>query len=509
MSLQMPDVSSMADGLDRLLDQLTLETLCPRGASWLEQFRRGRAVGLGPDLLAFAILQLTLTPSLERAADFAGSVVEGRLSRSLRAHRVATASGARAFRAFAAEWASEDRSLQRAVTLMIVAMDAPPARREETLEDALDAVLDGARERVVEFSTAIRGPAMGIYAFGVMLPLALVGLLPVLASAGGGVSIVPLAIVYDLLIPLGLTGSSLWLWGRRPAVTDTAFDVGVLTHGRHGGYSLAAGGGAGLLGFLAAELLAPSWTAPIAAAGTGAGVALLHWLHPVIEAQTRLDHLESRLPDALSIVGQRLGEGEPIETTIGSVADQFDGPIGELFARGSIRQHRSGEPMAAVFLGDDGLVSDVPSQRVRAGLSLAMTAGEYGSPGGETLLAVGAYLDELLTVERAARRELAQTTSTLRQTAVVFAPAIAGVTVALATGMKAVEGSGHALDVAALGQVIGIYVLLLGVVLPSLSVVLARGFDPVRMGYQSGIALAAAGVIYPVTFIAARSLVYV
>ena len=497
------------DWLQSLRAQVTLQVVCPRAADWVEEFARTRAVGRAPDLLAFAILQLTLTPTLERAADFASDTVEGRLSRSLQAHRLATVSGERAFEAFAAEWASEARSLQRAVTLMTVAMDAPRERRTETLEDALEAVLEGARERVVEFSTAIRGPAMGIYAFGVMLPLALVGLLPVLASSGGGVSILALGVMYDLIIPIGLLGSALWLWARRPAVSDTAFDLDLLADGR----PLLWAGGAGLVTGVGATitmpLVAPDWTAPITGVGVGLGTGAVVWLQPVIETQQQLDRLEARLPDALTIVGQRLSEGEPVETTIGSVADRFDGPVGDLFTRAATRHSHSGEPMASVFLGDDGLLTDVPSQRVEAGLSLATTAGEYGATGGETLVSVGTYLDDLLTVERVARRELAQTTSTLRQTAVVFAPAIAGVTVALATGMEAVDGSGQALNVASLGQVIGIYVLLLAAILPSLSIVLARGFDPVRMAYQSAIALAVGGLVYPLSFLAARTLVYV
>ncbi len=505
----MSDGYQVASWLRHGLDRIDLETVCPRAAAWLETFRRTRAIGTAPELLAFAMLQLTLNPSLERAADFATSAIDGRLSRSLAAHRTATVSGRRAFEAFAAEWSQQDPSLSRAVTLMSVAIDAPPNRREETLEDALEAVLEGARERVVEFSTAIRGPAMGIYAFGVMLPLALVGLLPVLASAGGGVPMLGLAIVYDGLIPLGLAGSGLWLWARRPAVTDTAFEAGVLSNARPGWQAWVAGLTGAVSAWAGTILLGPDWAPPLVAVGVGSGSALFVYLQPVAEAQTRMEQLDARFPDVLAIVGQRLGEGEPIETTIGSVATRFDGPVGELFERAQVRHRRSGEPMEAVFFGSNGLLTDVPSQRVRGGLSLVMTAAEYGSPGGETLLTVGDYLGSLLAVEREARRELAQTTSTLRQTALVFAPAIAGVTVALATGMGAVDGSGAQFEVAILARVIGVYVLLLGVVLPSLSVVLARGFDPVRMGYQSAIAVAVGAIVYPLTFVAARTLVYV
>ncbi|MFW5920118.1 MAG: type II secretion system protein, partial [Halanaeroarchaeum sp.] len=93
--------------------------------------------------------------------------------------------------------------------------------------------------------------------------------------------------------------------------------------------------------------------------------------------------------------------------------------------------------------------------------------------------------------------------------ALVFAPAIAGTTVALATGMNGVDTPGSAIDVAALGQVIGVYVLVLAVILPVLSVALERGYAPIRMGYRAGIALAIGSVLYPMTFLAARTLVYV
>ncbi|MFB6110297.1 MAG: type II secretion system protein [Halodesulfurarchaeum sp.] len=475
----------------------------------LEAFRRIRAVGTAPDLIAFAILQVKLSPSLERAADFATDAVPGRLSQSLSNKRAATVSGNAAFEAFGTEWRDVDPSLRRAVTLLSIAMDAPADRRAETLEDALEAVLDGANERVVEFSTAIRGPAMGIYAFGVMLPLALVGLLPVLASNGGGLSTLALAIIYDLLIPFGLAGSALWLWGRRPAVTDRAFDAGLLAHATDRSRVLAAGAlGAGMA-VTGATALTPDWVRPIVGGGVGCGIALAYFLHPVVEEQGRLADLEVGLPDVLVVLGQRLEEGAPLETIIEAVGARFDGPIGDLFERGAVRRDRSGDPVESVFLGEGGVLADVPNRRVRAALSLTTTAGEYGPAGGRTLQAVGGYLAELFAVERESRRELAQTTSTLTQTALVFAPAIAGVTVALATGMQSVEGTGQALDVAALGRIIGIYVLLLAAILPSLSVVLERGFDPFRMGFQSGVALAVASVVYPLSFVTARSLVYV
>ncbi|AOW80641.1 type II secretion system transmembrane protein [Halodesulfurarchaeum formicicum] len=491
-----------------VLTILGLDELLASVRDQLDEFSRIRAVGAAPDLIAFVILQLKLTPSLERGADFATGAVNGRLSRSLAAHRITAVSGDRAFETFGAEWAPYAPSLRRASTLLGVAMDAPAERRAETLADALEAVLEGTRERVVEFSTAIRGPAMGIYAFGVMLPLALVGLLPVLSSTGGGVSMVALAVAYDLLVPLGLIASGVWLWARRPAIADSAFDRGLLAHGTSWVTVVLAGLGAAILATPGATVLGPSWVGPIVAVGASLGTALFVWLRPIVEEQDRLDELAARLPDVLAVAGQRLEAGAPLERTLPAIGQRFDGPIGDLFEAGATRRLQSGEPVEAALLGPDGVVAELSRKRVRAATSLLVTAGEYGPEGGATLQTVGSYLGELFAVEREARRELAQTTSTLRQTAVVFAPAIAGVTVALATGMNAAE-AGYTIEVAPLGRVVGIYVLLLAAILPSLSVVLARGFDPVRMGFQSGIALGVSSLVYPLSFVAARTLVYV
>lgn len=202
----------------------SISSLLPRGArDLLERFRRSQAIGAAPSLIAYAILQLQLTPSMEAAADFAADRVGGRLGASLKRHRLAEPTGRRAFDAFAADWHDLDSSLQRAVSLMGAAVDAPPDSRDRILERALDTALTGARDRVSTFATEVRGPAMAIYAFGVMMPLALVGMLPVVTSTGSSVSIVLLAAVYDVILPAFLLVGSAWLVVKRPAVAASSF----------------------------------------------------------------------------------------------------------------------------------------------------------------------------------------------------------------------------------------------------------------------------------------------
>lgn len=474
----------------------------------VERFRRSQAVGAAPSLVAYAILQAQLTPTMEAAADFAAERTGGPLGASLRRHRLAEPTGRRAFEAFAEEWAAAAPSLRRAVSLMGAAVDAPAEGRTEILERALDTALTGARERVATFATDIRGPTMGIYAFGVMLPLSLVGMLPVAVTSGGGVPLAGLALVYDLLLPVGLLVSAGWLVVRRPAVVAPTVRGGRLRESLSW-WRFGIGASVGVAVAIASPYVLPVWSRFIVGTGTGIGSLLVGWLAPLLERQRETDEMESALPTALSVAGQRLAEGAPMEAALSAVGYRLSGPLAEAFERADRIRSDLGVTVDTALIGDNGSLSDRSSERIETTVRLLLAAGRRGPDGGDTLATLGEFLETLDTVEREARQELGQTTSTLHQTALVFAPAIAGVTVALATGMDSVGSAGSFIDVAVLGRVIGWYVLALALILPVLSVALERGFDPVRMGYRAGLAFLAASLLYPVTFLAARTLVYV
>ena len=496
-------------GLCGLLLGATLAGVAVWGPAMVGRYRRRQAIGAAPALVAFVIVHLELRPSLEAALDRVADALHGQLARSLATHRIAEPTGRRALEAFASEWADLDPSLRRSATLLRAATDIPDQERGAVLERALEIVLDGSRDRVARFGAAIRGPAMGIYAFGVMLPLALVGMLPVVASTGGAVPMVILVGLYDVLVPLGLLVASGWLAAKRPAVATQEVSPVVFAAAPEFRRTVPVGAGVAAVASVGAWLFVPGWAVPIVAAGTGVGAGLLYHLGPVRDRQSTLGSLDAGLPDALAIVGRRIADGQPVERTLGTVADRLSGPTGRLFQRADRRCDRLGTTVAGAFFGPMGALPSDASTRAGTTLELVAIAGDHGAPAGDTLQSVGQYLETLEQVEREARRELGQTTSTLRQTATLFAPAIAGATVAMATGMDAAEAPGQAVDVSILGTVIGVYVVLLAVILPSLSVVLERGLDPVRMGYRSGTALVSTGVVYPLAYLGASALVYI
>lgn len=484
------------------------------GATWtapaqLRAFRRRTAVGAAPELIAYAVVQARLTPSLERSATFAAERSDGPLGRDLAAVGTNGRTGREQWSGFADRWADVDASLPRAVALLTAGIESRPPARGDLFDRALATVLEGSRDRVATFAADVRGPATGIYAFGVLLPLAMVGLLPVAASAGASVTPAAIAVLYDGVVPLGLLLASGWLAARRPAVSRPPTSARALSSPRAPAATVGVAVGAGALAFLGARLALPGWTGWVVVPGLAIGAALVYWFDPLVRRRERVHDVEAGVPDAVSLLGHRLAAGDPLETAIPTVGDRLSGETGRVFAAGGDVLRRVRVTVEEAFSGSMGPLTAIESPRTETAVALGVAAARNGPTGGETLVAVGSYLRDLDEMERAARRELARTTDTLRQTALVFGPAIAGVTVALATGMRSLGDATTAVPVAALGVVVGGYVLLLAVVLPSLAVVLERGPDLAVVGYRVGVSLLTASLVYPVTVVAARTVVQV
>jgi Flp pilus assembly protein TadB len=461
--------------------------------------RRTRALGRTPDLVARAVLRMRIEPSPERAAVFAAESGEGSLAESLRAHvRRGRVTGENALVEFGAEWAEWYPELERAAGLVSAAGRMEARDREQALDRALSVALEGAGSRMRSFATRVSRPVTALYAFGVLLPTALVALLPAASASGVGVTTGTVVVVYDLLLPLGIVAAGLWLVARRPVAFPPP-DVGrshpeVPDRRRT---VLVAAVSAATVGLWLAGRLSPAWTGPFAAVGLGAGAALSVHYRPVVAVYGRVREVEAGLTDALALVGRRVANGAAVESAVRAAATDLDGAMGEVLDRAVARQRQLGVGPTVAFLGDDGALSEVPSPRVRGSVAVLGLAAREGQPVGAALLALADHVDDLRRVEAEARRDLDEVCGTLRNTGALFGPMVAGSTVALAdrlAGGPAVPGNGHGLPV--LGLAVGGYVVASAVVLPALATSLSRGFDGPLVGYRVGCALLLATPVY-------------
>ena len=472
----------------------------------LAAIRRTEALGETPTLIGRAVLRMQIQPSTETAVRFAADAGADPLSRSLRGH-VARAAGTprSGLLSFAEEWTAWFPAIRRSSYLLAMAQDAPDGERSRTLDRALEAILERTREQMAAFTSTIRGPATGLYAFGVLLPLALVALVPAAALVGYAISIWVFVALYNVVLPIALVGASVWLLARRPvafpppAVSRDHPDVPDRIWLR-ASWGLAAGA----VAFVLTAAFGPGFLAPVAGGGVGVGVSLLGIYHPIIAARNHVRAVEQHLVDALYLVGRRVTEGEAVEAAVALAADRIPAETGTVFADAAGVQRRLHVDIEEAFLGRYGALRDVPSPRARGMARLLAIAAAEGRPAGHAIVAMADHLEDLQDVERETRRQLAMVTGTLEHTASFFGPLIGGSTVALAGLMSehvvADDGmSGAMLPVDQLGLVVGLYVLTLCLILTPLSLALRHGLDRAVIGYYVGRSLVFSTPIFVVT----------
>jgi Flp pilus assembly protein TadB len=469
------------------------------GPTLVELSRRSRALGAAPDLVCLVVLSLRLEPALERATAFAADEGNGRLADSLGAHaREARGRPTAGLAGFADTWADSLPSLRRAAALADAAVDSPAGDRERLLDRTLAVVVEGTRERTSEYAEAVHGPTTAIYAFGVVLPLALVGVVPAAASAGFPLTVGAFALGFGLVLPLGVLGAACWVLARRPVAFQPAAVPS--THPELDGRRVrvvAAVVTAVVAAILASRVL-PPWSLPILVVGWPVGAALAVWFQPVCDLRESARNAEAGLADALSLLGHRLRQGHSVEAAVTHAGETLDGATGDLFGDAARRMRRIRIPVQAAFLGDHGPLVEVPSERTRAVVPLIAHAADAGPAGGRVLVDVASLFDDLSTLDREIRREFSATTRTLRHTGLVYAPLIAGVTVALAGRVSGLEGGGG-LPTTQLALAVGGYVLWLAALLPALAVGLERGLDRALVGHHAGVALLSSATVFPVT----------
>ena len=457
--------------------------------------RRSRTLGTAPTIVSRAVLRMRIAPAAEEAAAFAAGT-EGRLGRRLADH-VGRARGtpSSGLGAFAEAWRGRFPALYRSLTLVEAAADAPEGERDRALDRAMETILDGTRDRATEAADSLRGPSTAMYAFGVLLPLALVSVLPAAGAAGVEATLPAIVAIYDLVLPAGLLCGSGWLLANRPvAFPPVPIDNEVASRPI---VYIGVGIGSGLVGAVAARTLLPKWTVSLTAVGLGIGTALVVRYRPVLAVRKRADKLESALPDALYLVGRRVSDGIAVEQAVADAAGELEGIAGGAFRSAARRQRQLRVGVEAAFVGEHGALEDLPSQRAESTARLLGMAAGTGAPAGRALVETADHLDELRRVERDAKQDLSRVTSTLSNTAAFFGPLVGGATVALADSVGTTEAlDGSAPETAGLGIAVGVYVLLMAAVLTGLSTGLQRGLDRATVGYRVGIALCTATVTF-------------
>jgi hypothetical protein len=184
---------------------------------------RIKAVGSMPELISNLSISLKLVPNLENAAAFASRTTRGHMGVLLKrliwgTYSRTYSSAEVAIVSLADGWKKWNDDFSRALYLLRTSLEErSETRRLQVLDKAVDTILKGTSEKIDDFASSLYMPTMTLYFLGVILPLLMIAVLPVLAFQGGlSLGSSQLALIYIFLIPTTIFLATNWILNRRP-----------------------------------------------------------------------------------------------------------------------------------------------------------------------------------------------------------------------------------------------------------------------------------------------------
>ncbi len=434
------------------------------------RYMKIHSLGDVPEVLSYLVMYLKLVPNLENSVKFAASESSTSLAKDLRKmlwdmeirvyHGIADA-----LTTFANYWGEWSEHFKRSLHLIRSSIHEPEeAQRIITLNRALDVGLEGTRELMNQFANKLHQPTMFIYSIGIMIPLSIIAMLPAAGLIGLRITIFQVFFLYDIILPVIVFLYTRKILLSRPATFNPPIipsdhpSLVKIDKRKRLLLSCTIGALVALPGFI--FMVIPFTISPDSANaflnfiadpnGLNSyipvtlfiiwGVATTITLYcitvyrPYKRVRDDIKQMEKEFSDALYILGKRINEEKSPEESFMYTADTMGGSkIAEIFRQTgynltamhiSIRE--------ALFNTEYGSLQYVYSDRIRAIMRLFVEGIQKSQKAvSVSIIRIADHLKELQEVENKIKDTLYSLTSTLRSTAAVFAPLIAGVTLAI------------------------------------------------------------------------------
>ncbi len=529
-----------------------------------------RMMGQMVDAVSYMAISMRLTPSLHKAVLFAARNVSEPLASRLR--RVVLdvelrrfESVEEAFLDLARTYDPGNDEFQQALrSLRTAELQTTHDGRERSLERATSTVFEGTRRKVQEFTDGLQRPVFVLFSLGVVLPLMVGSMLPLMSIGGIAGSIWPTIILMDILFPIMFILAARRILDRRPLVRPPSrVEAEKIGWGSRTILAITVGAtlvGLGLFcGYVATDIsqaqvqldtaladgslvemdpgrradvearAAASSNDPLAGLamvvgplpvlwGLAAAVAILYIpaLHEPRKRREEVISVEEALPDALFQIGSRMADGMPLEPAIRRTATTLgDEPLADLLRRALTYMTLKRTSTTEALFGREGALTGFPSENVSASLKtiVEMVRKDVGGAG-RTIVAVSDHLRDLRKVDREVSSRLRPVTDMMRSTALLFAPVILGITSALYLVVAQLAPSLPFSSTAAAPMPAGIFAMVLGIFVMAVAAAtmqftsrLSYGDDPLEGRYQTARALPVAIGVYTISSIIGHAVI--
>ncbi|MFW6304285.1 MAG: hypothetical protein ACOC1V_00730 [Candidatus Saliniplasma sp.] len=420
----------------------------------LSERMKASTIGKAPECINYMTMSMRVRPSLYRAVSFSAKNTEEPMASGLKKvlwniHMNKISSLEEAFLEFALEWGEWNEELKRSLYAVRSAiLEKTTQGLYSTLEKANQIIIQGTERKVKDYANSLSTPTTILFAIGILLPLIIGAMLPMMALGGldissidssaettqAGLKLIHIVLLMNVVSPLGAFVYSYKILGDRPGTMSppsVECSEGVRTKVV---VSAVLAIGLTIIFYLFSEQM--SVISPLHYFwGPVAGISF-YCLSTTIEAKRRRDRvvkMEREFPDLLFQLGSRIAEGMPPEKAIQKTSNAIKGTeVGELFADISIRLKLDRLPLNEALFGEEGALRDFPSQTIKATMKTVVELTRKNpKQAGKTILQISQYLKDMEEMDHEIKSELSSSVGMMKATSTVFAPLVMGIVGAL------------------------------------------------------------------------------
>lgn len=491
-----------------------------------EKRLKAESVGKAPESINYMTMSMRVRPSLYRAISFSAKSTEEPMSTGLNkvlwdVHTRKKASIEESFVDFALEWGNWNKDLKRSLFAVRSAMlEKTKEGLNSALEKANEIIIDGTKRQVEDFANSLSTPTTILFAIGILLPLIIGAMLPMLALGGldigvmgtgdgettkAGIGLVHIILLMDIVSPVGAFLYSYKILGDRPGTVsppeveeDSDKKRAIIT-------SIILALAVTLPVFHFSTILKPVMPLPYLWGLTlGISYYCLSTSWSEKKERNKILEMEREFPDALFQLGSRIAEGIPPEAAFKKTADSMKGTdIGELLEKITCTLQINRLPLESALFGGDGVLEGYPSKTIRATMKTVVELTKKDpKEGGKTIVQISRYLRDMEEMDHEIRSRLSQSVGMMKGTAMVFAPVVMGVVSSLyfmlqdiftqISNIEMISPSGFT-------GVLGIYLILMGMVITYFTSGIKSRLDLVEFKFDLGIVISVSITIFSVS----------
>ncbi len=517
------------------------------------------SLGDMPEILSYMVMSMKIVPNMEVAIRFAAEHSTRPLAKDLRKMlwnlHVREYKGMEdAMIGFAEIWGRNSEYFKRSLHLVKSSTSEPDeAQRIITLNRALDIVLESTKRLMETFASKLKNPTYILYSVFILIPLALVALMPAITVVGIRFGIGTLVALYNIILPLLTFGYAEYILLQRPAtfvpqsIPDShpelrhirkkktlamiiSICMGILI--ASSGYLWNLIGNPGnIISTATLEGILPSGLLVILGFVFAVSFYLNTSYMPYKKIRDEIRRMEAEFSDALFVLGRRISEGRATEDAFMHAASTMKGSeIATAFERISLNLISvRADILTAIFDDEIGAFRDIYSDRIRTTMMLFVeSAHKSHEAAGVAVVKLADHLKELQDVELNIKQSLYDMTSTMRSTAAIFAPLIAGVTMALSEVItKILQNISNSISrlpadmIPGSAQIspanleqsipsdlfmlsIGVYLILITVILTRFAGTIEYGGDRAQLMYDLGQVLPISAIVFTLSTVVSR-----